>query len=100
MKWPRTPIRYLGIYIGRDHNKCQLNNWTYKIEKIQKLIDSIASSMPELDSVDGLSEDGEIKEGVSLPKTSPVLVNSSIVSTEGKSFQTISKWKIPVWVRK
>ena len=40
IQWPKTPIRYLGIYIGKDYNKCKLNNWTFKIEKMQKLIDS------------------------------------------------------------
>ena len=39
IKWPKDPIRYLGIYI---HNTitCNKNNWTNKLEMIQKLIDN------------------------------------------------------------
>jgi hypothetical protein len=40
IKWPKTPIRYLGIYIGNNENDCQKINWTNKIEKMQKLLDS------------------------------------------------------------
>ena len=40
IKWPKTPIRYLGIYIGNDSLACEVQNWTLKIEQIQKLTDS------------------------------------------------------------
>ena len=40
IKWPKEPIRYLGIYIGNDTNQCNHKNWTTKLEKTQKLIDS------------------------------------------------------------
>ncbi len=39
INWPKEPIRYLGIYIGFDHNLCYHLNWESKLEKMQKLID-------------------------------------------------------------
>ena len=40
IKWPETPIRYLGIYLSNDMLQCQTLNWTSKLEKMQKLLDS------------------------------------------------------------
>ena len=40
IKWPTTPIRYLGIYIGIDKRECEKRNWCDKLEKIQKLTDN------------------------------------------------------------
>ena len=40
IKWPTEPIRYLGIYIGRDTKECEKLNWVLKVEKMQKLLDS------------------------------------------------------------
>ena len=39
IKWPKEPIRYLGIYIQNDMTKCYKQNWDDKIENMQKLID-------------------------------------------------------------
>lgn len=38
--WSKSYIRYLGIYIGHDKIACDNLNWTSKLEKFQKLIDS------------------------------------------------------------
>ena len=40
LKWPNTPIRYLGIFISTDMTQCQTLNWTSKLDKMQKLLDS------------------------------------------------------------
>jgi hypothetical protein len=40
IQWPDDPIRYLGIYIGHDADKCQTLNWQNKLDKMQKLVDS------------------------------------------------------------
>ncbi len=39
IKWPKDPIRYLGIYIGNSDVECEKLNWTLKIEIMQKMID-------------------------------------------------------------
>ena len=36
----QTVIRYLGIYIGHDKNKCHQMNWISKLEKLQKILDN------------------------------------------------------------
>ena len=36
----KAPIRCLGIYIGHDKQACYKKNWTDKIEKFQRLLDS------------------------------------------------------------
>ena len=40
IKWPTEPIRYLGIYIANDLTICDPLNWTSKLEKMQRLLDS------------------------------------------------------------
>ena len=40
IRWPTNPIRYLGLYITNDMIQCDTLNWTSKLEKMQKLLDS------------------------------------------------------------
>jgi exonuclease III len=42
LKWPKTPVRYLGIYIGNSNSshECHRLNWINKLDKMQKLLDS------------------------------------------------------------
>ncbi len=39
IKWSTSPIRYLGIYIGHDKEKCHQLNWKNKITKMKKLLE-------------------------------------------------------------
>ena len=39
IKWPTTPIRCLGIYIGHDEGQCIKLNWDNKIEKMDILLE-------------------------------------------------------------
>jgi len=38
IKWPIEPIKYLGIYIGHDKQKCLKLNWHNKIEKLKETL--------------------------------------------------------------
>jgi hypothetical protein len=38
LKWPRDPIRYLGIYIGHNIESCDTLNWSNKIINIEKAL--------------------------------------------------------------
>ena len=38
IKWPTTPIRYLGIYIGHDSQQCYKLNFESKISNIDNLL--------------------------------------------------------------
>ncbi len=40
IKWPITPIRYLGIFVGNDPIELNQRNWENKLESMQKLLDS------------------------------------------------------------
>lgn len=40
IKWPKTHIKYLGIYFGQNQEICERLNFKLKVEEMQKLIDS------------------------------------------------------------
>ena len=39
IKWPTTPIRYLGVFIGYEEEMCFQKNWEEKIISMEKLFD-------------------------------------------------------------
>ena len=39
IKWPATPIKCLGIYIGQNHEECVRLNWSSKIDKMHNLLE-------------------------------------------------------------
>ena len=40
IKWPVTPIRSLGVFIGINQYECDVKNWYDKILSIEQLIDT------------------------------------------------------------
>ena len=38
IRWPTDPIRCLGIYIGKDVEKCKHMNWWSKLQKTEKIL--------------------------------------------------------------
>ncbi len=38
MKWPVTPVRYLGIYIGHDEQECNRLNFQDKVDQIDEVL--------------------------------------------------------------
>jgi hypothetical protein len=40
IKWPQTPIKFLGIYVGYDDSECANLNWQMNIEKLNQTLDT------------------------------------------------------------
>ncbi len=40
IKWPTSPIKYLGIYIGYNKEECIRLNWHNKIDKLKGILDT------------------------------------------------------------
>ena len=39
IKWPTTPIKCLGIYVGHNKDECDRLNWTNKITKLKHVLE-------------------------------------------------------------
>ena len=82
IQWAQKPVKYLGIYFGRDKNKLQELNWINKVIKLKQIINNW--------KVRQITIFGRITIAKSLG-ISQILYNASVLETPKQVIKTINK---------